>query len=113
MPRVPLEEIARRLTLKIPPPKVKPAKPQASWRTLKVGQRLLSRCSYFSPALGSQPPGTIWEITFVSSAGMLLIPLAKHTESDTLKVKGQLRWTDPDWKGSFEKAPRMRKKTRP
>jgi hypothetical protein len=96
-----LNQIADRLTRTIPQPAKKVARTKQSWRTLKLGQRLLLRREWFRPGL-RLPVGTPVTISKVDSLGILL------THISELGTLSELRWTDPEWQGMFEKAGRKK-----
>jgi len=105
-----LNQIADRLSLPIPKPAAPVARARASWRTLKVSQELLLKDSWFragfwfQEGMGWLPAGT--KVT-VSKTDTLGITLTHYSEEGTLT---ELRWTDPEWKGMFEKVRKGRKK---
>jgi hypothetical protein len=101
-----LEKIADNLSRPIPKPKRPVAKPQSSWRTLKPGQTLQLRSRWFRPGL-DLPQGTKVQVRSVDSLGMdLTVDLTHISEESTIHT---LRWTDPEWKGMFEKVKKGRK----
>jgi hypothetical protein len=93
--------IADNLTRNIPAPKVKPAKDQLSWRTLRVDQRLELKERWFKPGLDLQP-GAILTISRVTSRG---IELTADPELGKLET---LRWTDAKWQRMFKKLKKER-----
>jgi len=95
--------IADRLSQHIPAPKVKPAKVQLSWRTLRLEQRLELKQRWFKPGC-DLPPGSILTISRVTSRGIELTvdpAVGKMPEYEGLAVK--LTWTDPEWAKMFTK----------
>lgn len=96
-----LNHIVDLLSRPIPQPAKPVARTQASWRTLKLGQVLVLRQRWFISGLMDLPEGTEITISKVDSLGISL------THSSEL---GILRWTNPEWKGMFERAGKRRKK---
>ena len=94
--------IADRLSRTLPAPAKPVARTKQSWRTLRLGQRLLLRQRWFRPGLDLLP-GTLVTISKVDSLG---INLTHNSEQGTLS---ELRWTDPEWQEMFEKAGRRKK----
>lgn len=93
--------IADRLSQHIPAPKVKPAKDQLSWRTLRLDQRLELKERWFRPGY-DLPPGSVLTISRVTSRGIELTP------DPALGKLSTLRWTDPEWKSMFKKLKKER-----
>lgn len=90
------------LTKPVPLARRPMAKPQASWQTLKVGQRLCNTSDIIQGVL-KFPAGELWEVVVVDSLGARLL----HTTGGhgyTLR--------DPGWKTLFERvrAPVKRRK---
>jgi hypothetical protein len=98
-----LNHIVDLISRPIPKPAKQIARTQASWRTLKLDQRLTLRQRWFAPGM-DLPPGTEVTISKVDSLG---ISLTHNSDS------GILRWTNPNWKVMFEKTGKRRKKSDP
>ena len=99
------EQIADRLSRPIPKPAQPVPRAKASWRTLKPGDHLQLKVSWFRPGL-RLPEGTQLEVSKVDSLGICLTHIS---EESTLT---EIRWRDPEWKKVFEKVRRTgRKKT--
>jgi hypothetical protein len=94
-------QIADNLTRHIPAPKVKPAKDQQTWRTLRMDQRLELKERLFKPGLDLLP-GSVLTISRVTSRGIEL------TTDPTLGKIQKVRWTDAEWKGMFKKLKKER-----
>jgi len=98
-----LREIASNLTRRIPRPRQKAAKSQQSWRTLKVGDKLqvINGERIYSPTVGNCHPGTVFEVAECDSLGVLIRVVL--SERGSAHAGGEMRWTNPEWKGTFKK----------
>ncbi len=99
-----LNLIADRLSRPIPKPAQPIARTKLTWQTLKLNQKLRTRVEWFQAGQSSIPLGTELTVTKVDSLG---VDLTLESECDTLRT---LRWTQKDWKGTFEKVKKGRKK---
>lgn len=105
-----LSRIVHMLSRPVPPAYRPPPEPQASWATLKAGQRLVSRTG-MSLSGSEFPTGTEWTVTSTDSQGAWLTP---STLVDTKPVDatlvGALRWSDREWQATFERVKGRKRK---
>lgn len=93
-----LNRIADALSRPIPKPALRPVKPQKSWRTLRPGQRLQLKTSFFQSGGSRLPEGTILEIKSADSLGIFLTHYSEES-----KLKTTIRWTDREWERFFQR----------
>lgn len=84
-----LSQVMKMLTLPVPAPRPPVAKPQDSFATLKVGQRL-EQVTSFDVGTKRFSPGLLWEVRGVDSLGAYLICL---TEDQGYVVRSR-EWKD-------------------
>lgn len=89
--RTAIERAAQQLWRPIPAPRRAQPKPAGSWRLLKANQWLTST-KVMNLAGVNVPPGTLWKVAGVDDQGAYL------------HGPGHMRWTNPEWKGWFERA---------
>ena len=97
-----LSRIIRNLTGTIPAPYKPPPKPQASWRLLKVGNRLSVKKPYAS-GRDYLKSGDMVEVEGCDSQGVWLTVVSGGARLS------RIRWESVDWEGSFERVTRKLK----
>ena len=96
-----IDKICQALTREIPAPYKAPARPQKSWKTLKIGQRLRTLKSLNTSGHIGISTGLLMEVTAADSQGVWLTPIS---EPVNMVVSGvPVRFEDQDWKSQFEK----------
>lgn len=98
-----LRRIVKNLTGSIPKPYRPPAKVQASYRTLKVGNQLSVKKPWAS-GKDYLKVGDVIEVEGCDSQGVWLTVVSGGARLN------RIRWENPDWQGSFERIKRERKK---
>lgn len=96
-----LDTIIARLSETIPKAWAPPPKPQASWRTLKIGNTLerTGHGHVWNIEVGTVSPGKTVTIKAVDSQGV-------HLEADDGKV---FSWGNPEWKLYWTRVKRQRR----
>ena len=102
-----IDKICQALTREIPKPYKAPARPQKSWKTLKIGQRIRMLKPLSTSGRIGISTGLLMEVTAADSQGVWLTPIS---EPVNMVVSGvPVRFEDQDWKLQFEKVKKTKK----
>ena len=121
-------QIVAHLLSAIPPPRETIPKPQDSWATLKLGDRLtqtqvteVSTTGLNDSKIGAMESESpifsttielIWEVILVNSAGVTLASKNEHGRYVTppKPIPSKIELTDRDWRNTWKRVPKRRKK---